>query len=102
MSAEPKLISEYPACSSPTANDLLLGMGNAVANTYKYSVNTIFNSSNVSITVANSQYLMLNRHVTPANSVVGGYPNNAIFTDNNYIYVVLANGHIKRAEIVTF
>lgn len=44
MTAEPKTIGDYSACTTPTSNDYFLGWGNAGANTFKYKVSTLANS----------------------------------------------------------
>ena len=102
MSAEPKEINEFPACSSPSANDVLLGKGNTLANTFKYSVQNLLGNSSANVIVSNTANFAVKKEATPANSTVGGYLAKSMWFDNTHLYCVLSNGHIKRVAISTF
>lgn len=107
MTASPKYVNSYPACTTPSANDVLLGQGNNKINTYSYSVKDLLGNSAANVIVANSMVLstntfLLRKSNTPANSTAGGHPNNSLFFDDNYGYRVLANGFIKRFDISSF
>jgi hypothetical protein len=65
--AVPHTIDQYPACTTPSANDVLLGKGNAIANTFKYTINVL------------------------ANTFI---PSNRLVLANSYINVVNANTYI--------
>ena len=95
MTAEPKTIPDFSSCTAPTANDTLLGCGNAQANTFKYQIgNLLGNTANVMV---KTSLVLIANHSTPANSIVNTYPNGSIWFSNTRIYVALANGFIMRS-----
>ena len=98
MAAEPKTIAEYPACTTPSSNDLLLAWGNSAANTLNITTGVLA-AANLDTVVSS---LIISNTSTPANSTVGGFANLSIWMDNDFIYVTLANGHIRRAAIADF
>ena len=107
MAGSPKAIPDFAACNAPATTDLLLGQGNSLANTFKYSVQTLLGNSSANVVVANSKVLSTNTLIvrksnTPANSTVGGHPNNSIWFDDSYIYVSTSNGTIKRVLLSLF
>ena len=102
MSAEPKTIDQFPACTSPSANDVLIGKGNSAANTFKYSVQNLLGNSSANVIVSNSAQFAVKKESSPANSNVGGALSKSIWWDNTHIYVVLSNGHIRRVAHESF
>jgi hypothetical protein len=102
-------ISEYLACTSPTANNLLVVVGNTsgTANNFRLTVQNLLGNSQANVIVGNTQVLSANtliirREGVPSDSDALGYTPGSIFFTNDHIYCVLANGHIKRAPIGSF
>ncbi len=100
--AEPRTISQWSACTSPSANDLVLCQGNALANTFKVSVTDFFGNNDVDFVVSVAASLIISNTDTPANSTVGGFANQSIWFDDDFIYCSVSNGHIRRVAIVDF
>jgi hypothetical protein len=109
MASNAKKISELIACTAPIGNNQLAVVGNTAGtkNTFSLTVSDLLGNSQANVVVGNSAVLSANtliirKTTTPANSTVGGATNNSIWFDADYIYVALANGHIKRASLSTF
>lgn len=99
---DPKLISDFAACTSPVANDIVLGMGNNLANTFNITVQNLLGNSTANVIVSNTSDLVVAKNTTPANSTVGGHTNHSFWFDDDYLYVVISDGTIKRAALSTF
>jgi len=78
--------------------DVVLAWGNSNSNTVKIALSDLA-SANQDVVVSS---LVISNTDSPANSTVGGYTNNSVWADDDYIYVALANGHIRRAAIIDF
>ncbi len=99
-------ISALNACTTPVAADVVVMSANVAGNAVSYQVtfNNFFANAaaNVSVNVATSATMAVTGNSTPANNTDNSdRPNNAIWADDNYIYVW--NGtEIKRAALSTF
>ena len=102
MAAIPKTIAEYPACTAPSSNDLVLAWGNSAANTLSITVSNLLGNSNASVVVSAAADLTIANNDTPVSSTAGGKTNNSIWFSNDHIYVVLANGFIRRTALSDF
>jgi len=77
----------------------MLCQGNALANTFSITLTDLFGNINLDTKVLT---LVVTTNSTPGNSTVGGYTNNSIWADDDYIYVAISDGTIKRVAISTF
>lgn len=107
MSAQPKTISEFSACTNPQPTDCLVGDGNSSSNTYKFTISNILSNSSANVVTGNSYSvsaytLIVRKANTPANSSVTGHANNSMWWDNDYLYLTLANGSIRRITHSSF
>lgn len=109
MADRAKKISELTALTAPSTDDLLVIVdapaGNAV--TKQVTVQNFFNNSAANVTVGNTYYLSANnlvvrRKATPVTSSGTSDLQGSIWFDENYVYVAVANGTIKRAALSTF
>lgn len=109
MADRAKKISELTALTAPSTDDLLVIVDDPAGNTAtkKVTVQNFFNSSQANVTVANTYYLSANnlvirRKTTPIVSSGTSDLQGSFWFDENYIYVAVANGTIKRAALSTF
>ncbi|NBO36894.1 hypothetical protein EBU91_05115 [bacterium] len=95
MADKAKKITELPALTDPSGEDLLVivdnpnGSSNA---TKKVTLTTLFSNTSANVSI---------RKFTPANSsivVKGG----TIFFDDNFLYVATSNNIIKRISFSSF
>jgi hypothetical protein len=103
-----KKISEFSACNSPAANNLLVLVGNTsgTANTFRLTVSNLLGNSQANIVSSNDSYmsaknLIIRKEQTPGSNsdvVYGG----SVWWDANYLYVAIANNTIKRVPLETF
>ncbi len=100
--SSPRTISLWNACTAPSTSDVVLLQGNSLANTFKVSVSDFFGNNDVDFVIALGASLVISNTTTPANSTVGGFTNNSIWADDDYIYVSISDGTIKRVAIATF
>jgi len=109
MASNAKKASALPVSTGMAANDVLVGVVtlSSSPNSVIVSVASLFANSNVPfITVGNNALQTANLVITspgyvPANSSGVG-TKGMVLTDNNFIYVCIANNSWKRAALVTF
>lgn len=104
MAESGKKIKDYPSLTTTTGNTRFVV--SEAGNTYNISLSVMFANCVSNTSFSNSAYvsiqnLVIRRANTPANSTIS-VPERAIWADNNYIYVAIANNNIKRAVLETF
>lgn len=109
MADRAKKISELTALTQPSTDDLLVIVDSPAnsAVTKQVTVQNFLNNSAANVTVANAYYLSANnlvvrRKATPVTSSGTSDLQGSIWFDENYVYVAVANGTIKRAALSTF
>ena len=109
MADRAKKISELTALTQPSTDDLLVIVDAPASNavTKQVTVQNFFNNSAANVTVGNTYYLSANnlvvrRKATPVTSSGTSDLQGSIWFDENYVYVAVANGTIKRAALSTF
>lgn len=92
-----------PVVNVVTSNDRFLIVTNTAGNAVlsAVSANNLLGNSNVSIIVAASKDLVINKSNTPANSTISVTPRSMWF-DDNYLYIAVANNEIKRVALENF
>jgi len=101
-----KTITQLNACTAPQSTDFVVIVSNTSgeAETMYATTNNLFNnaSANVTVNVVTGATLVITGNSTPANNTDNSNrPNNAIWTDGDFIY--MWNGtEIKRAALSTF
>ncbi len=99
MAAVPKQVKDYSACTTPAANDVLLGQGNlqsgAVKNTFSYKIGTLANTvvpSNILRLTANN-ISIVNEHcfLVFGNTLPGASPEIVTYVSSPAVGQLLIN-----------
>lgn len=107
MNVERK-ITDYPVDQYPLkATDIFLGVRDlaSVPTTVTFSYGSLFANVSVPVTFSNTvtlNTLTFNQFYTPPSSNSGSLAVGAFCFDANYVYVCVANNHIKRAALQDF
>lgn len=114
MADRAKKISELTALTAVSSDDLLVVVDSPAANatTRKVTVGTFFGNSSANVTIKSGYFLNANnavvnnftigRKTTPIASSGTGDTQGMMWFDENYIYVAVANGTVKRASLSSF
>jgi hypothetical protein len=103
MSAEPKTINQFPACTAPKGSDLLLGLGSANVHMYRYAISSLWANTSANLIISNAYFLVLKHNTTPANSSdVGTRPLHSMWCDDNFVYYVSSANTVKRGTLSSF
>ena len=108
MTNRAKKISELVENVSPSADDLLVIVDTPSSNavTKKVTVGNLLSNSSANVTVSDSavlsaKNLVVRRKETPASSA-DAVDQGTIYFDDNYLYLAISNGAIKRVALSTF
>jgi hypothetical protein len=108
MTNRAKKISELVATVSPSSDDLLVIVDSPSANavTKKVTVGNLMGNSTANVTISNSAILSANtlvirRKHTPTSSSTSDQQG-TIYFDDNYLYVAISNGAVKRVSLNAF
>ena len=108
MTNRAKKISELVAATSPSTDDLLVLVDSPSANavTKKVTVGNLLGNSSANVTVSNTSYLsaknvIIRRKETPLTSATSDLQG-AFYFDDNYLYVTISNGTVKRIALTSF
>lgn len=103
-----KKISELVELTSPSADDLLVIVDTPSSNavTKKVTVGSLLGNTSANVTVSNSailstKNLVVRRKETPLSSSTSDQQG-TIYFDDNYLYLAISNGAIKRVALTTF
>jgi len=103
-----KKISELVELASPSADDLLVIVDTPSSNavTKKVTVGSLLGNASANVTVSNSailstKNLVVRRKETPVSSSTSDQQG-TIYFDDNYLYLAISNGAIKRVALTTF
>lgn len=103
-----KKISELGESTSPSANDLLVIVNSSAGTTVtrKVTVANLLGSTSANVTVSNSatlstKNLVVRRKETPVSSSTSDQQG-SIYFDDNYLYLAISNGAVKRVALTTF
>jgi len=80
-----KQVKEFPACTTPTSNDILFGQGNNLSTSYKFEVGKLF----LTLTIPFGN--------TPNAETTA--PAGRCWQNNGIIYIATSNSTIKKIEL---
>lgn len=108
MTNRAKKISELVATTAPSSDDLLVIVDSPSSNavTKKVTVGNLLGNCSANVTVSNNavlstKNLTVRRKETPAGSATADKQGN-IYFDDNYLYVAISDGTIKRVALTSF
>jgi CxxC motif-containing protein (DUF1111 family) len=108
MTNRAKKISELAENVSPSADDLLVIVDtpSGTAVTKKVTVANLLSNSSANVTISNTAVLsakniVVRRKETPSSSSTSDQQG-TIYFDDNYLYLAISNGAIKRVALSTF
>ena len=103
-----KKISELAASVSPSADDLLVIVDSPASGavTKKVTVANLLGNTTANVTISNTAVLsakniVVRRKETPSSSATSDQQG-SIYFDDNYLYLAISNGAIKRVALSTF
>jgi len=109
MADRAKKISELAVLTAPIAGDLLVIVDDPTGTpiTKQITVGNLLGNAAANVVVSNTHYLSANnvvvrRKYTPGSSSGTTDVQGSIWFDDNYIYVAIGPGVIKRAALSTF
>lgn len=108
MTNRAKKISELVATTAPSSDDLLVIVDSPSANgvTKKVTVGNLLGNSSANVTVSNNAVLsakniVIRRKETPSSSATAD-TQGTLYFDDNYLYIAISNGAIKRVPLTSF
>lgn len=108
MTNRAKKISELVATTAPSSDDLLVIVDSPSANavTKKVTVGNLFGNCSANVTVSNNAVLsakniVIRRKDTPSSSNTAD-TQGVLYFDDNYLYIAVSDGTIKRAPLTSF
>jgi hypothetical protein len=108
MTNRAKKITELMAHTAPSSDDLLVIVDSPSSNaiTKKVTVGTLLSNTAANVTISNTSVLstkniVVRRKETPTSSATTD-TQGTMFYDDNYLYIAVANGTLKRVALTAF